>query len=154
MIQALLNPDDDPWVWAVGRFMLNMGVVEGATRLLVAEITGSDQEAIFSDDLASRIRYLRKRFPRDTAERHAHATNVFTVALRLCGFRNIVAHSPLILSKQEDGTVDIHGIISVSPKVPKNSGVIISLTELTGRIEESARVAQELLNMRGVFPAA
>lgn len=154
MIQALLNPNDEPWVWAVGRFMLNMGVVEQATRLLVAEITGSDQEAIFSDDLASRIRYLRKRFPRDAAERHADATNVFAVALRLCGFRNIVAHSPLIMTKREDGTVDIHGIVSVTPKDPNNSGVIISLEELTGRIEESAKVAQELLNMRGAFPAA
>ncbi|WP_128513801.1 hypothetical protein [Tabrizicola thermarum] len=151
MIQALLNPDDDPWVWAVGRFIMNMGVVESATRLLIVEITGSDQDAIFSGDLAARIGYLRKRYPRNAAERHAQATKVFAVALKLCGFRNIIAHCPLVMTKREDGSFDIHGIISFTPKDHTKAGEIISLDELTRRIDESAKIAQELLKMQGVF---
>lgn len=154
MIQPLLNPDDDPWVWAVGRFMMNMGVVESATRLLVVEITGSDQDAIFSDDLAARIGYVRKRYPRAVAERHGQAMKVFAVALKLCSFRNIIAHCPLVMTKREDGTFDIHGILSFTPKDQTKAGEIISLEELTGRIDESAKVAQALLNMQGVFAAA
>jgi hypothetical protein len=47
-----------------GRYILNMGAVEMATRLIVARITGIDQDPMFSQKLARRLQYIRARFPR------------------------------------------------------------------------------------------
>ncbi len=82
----------------VGRYMLNMGVVEGGTRLLVAQVLGTDQNPIFKDTLVARIGFVRKKFPQGDTARHKWAMNAFDVAERHAGFRNIVAHSPLMIS--------------------------------------------------------
>jgi hypothetical protein len=63
MFTRLSNADDDEWVTLVGRYILNMGALEMATRLIIARIEGTDAVAIFSDDLSARIGFVRKRFP-------------------------------------------------------------------------------------------
>ena len=147
MIKPLFNPQDDPWVWAVGRYMLNMGAVEATTRMLVIQISGSDSSPVFSDELSSRLRYIRKRFPREPRDRHAWAMNIFTVTAKHAGFRNIIAHSPLMFSANQDGTLHINGIMNFTHKDSKNFGQIISLEELTGRVDESAAIAKNLMDM-------
>ena len=62
MIKPLFNIQDDEWVAMTGRYILNMGALEMATRLLIARITGGDKHPVFSDDLAARLGFLRKRF--------------------------------------------------------------------------------------------
>jgi hypothetical protein len=42
MIKPLFNAQDDEWVVMVGRYMLNMGALEMATRLIIARIEGTD----------------------------------------------------------------------------------------------------------------
>ncbi len=151
MIAPLFNPQDDAWVWLVGRYMLNMGAVEAATRVLVVHISGSDRNPVFADELASRLGFIRARFPRSPVDRHAWAMNVLTVALKLTGFRNIIAHSPLAISNNQDGTLHIHGILGFTAKDAKNVGQLISLEELTGRVDESAAVAKQLMDMQSDF---
>jgi hypothetical protein len=70
MIKPLFDADDDEWVVMVGRYVLNMGALEMATRLIIAHIEGTDTTPIFSDDLSTRIGFIRKRFPREDAARH------------------------------------------------------------------------------------
>lgn len=57
----------------VGHYILNMGAMEMATRLLIARIYGTDRTAIFNDDLAARIGSLRKSFPRGDRARLSRA---------------------------------------------------------------------------------
>jgi hypothetical protein len=94
MIQPLFDQQDDDWVWMVGRYTLNMGEVEAATRLIVVQIADTDAAPIFADGLSARIGFIRKRFPREPAPRHERVMNTLEVAAKRARFRNIVAHSP------------------------------------------------------------
>jgi hypothetical protein len=152
MIKPLFGAQDDDWVTMVGRYILNMGAFEMATRLLIVRITGGDNDPIFTHDLAARIGFIRKRFPRDDKAKHAWTMKVFDVALKHTGFRNVVAHSPLAISGQPDGTYKIQGILNVTPKSNDTIAQLVSLEELKGRVNESAAIAKGLLEMQKDFP--
>jgi hypothetical protein len=77
--------------------------------------------------------------------------NVLTVAAKHTGFRNIVAHSPLAISANQDGTFHIQGIMTFTPKDPKNIGQLVLLEELKGRVDESAMLARQLMEMQSDF---
>ena len=79
--------------------------------------------------------------------------NVFAVALKHTTFRNAVAHSPLAISSQSDGSFKIDGILNITPEDPANVGNLISLEELKGRVNESAAVARDLLDMQDDYVA-
>jgi len=153
MITPLFNANDDQWVVLVGRYILNMGALEMATRIIIARIEGTDNAPIFGDDLAARIGFVRSRFPRHDTARHKWAMNAFDVAVKHTGFRNIVAHSPLVITGNADGTYHIHGIMNITPKSGDTIAQLISLEELTGRVNESAAVARQLLEMQADFEA-
>jgi hypothetical protein len=44
MFTRLSNADDDEWVTLVGRYILNMGALEMATRLIIARIAYSAED--------------------------------------------------------------------------------------------------------------
>lgn len=153
MIKTLFNAQDDEWVTMTGRYILNMGALEFATRAVIAIISGGDKHPIFSDDLAARLGFLRARFLKTDRVRHSWAMNVFTVANRHLGFRNIMAHSPLVISGRSDGTFEVQGILGLTPKDPDNVGHIVSLQELRGRVTESAAVSRAVLEMQVDYAA-
>ena len=68
------------------------------------------------------------------------------------GFRNIVAHSPLAISAQPDGSYLIQGIFNATPQVAVADAELVSLPELKGRVDESAALARQLLEMQDDFP--
>jgi hypothetical protein len=144
---------DAEWVIMVGRYMLNMGVAELATKNLIARLSASDAQLLENTDLplASRIGFLKKRFPRTDASRHQWAMNVFDIAEKHAGFRNSIAHSGLALSESE-GELHIHGILDIPKNAYREGGAtLISLTELKRRVTESALVANDLLDMQNDF---
>lgn len=147
-IQPIVNPNDEEWVQLVGRYVLNMGAVEATSRLLIAIHEGDDRSLVMSADLESRIGFLRGRFPRDPSDRHSWAMNVFAVTGRHIGFRNIVAHSPLMITGHEDGSHHIQGILNLTPREEKQAGELVGLEELRGRVNESARLGELLLQMQ------
>lgn len=154
LIRPLFNAQDDEWVVMVGRYMLNMGAVEMATRLIITCITATDQAGIFSETLTARLGYIRKRFPRTDKVLHERAMNTLRVAERHAGFRNAVAHSPIAISGHADGTFKIHGIMNVTPASKSTIFELVSLDELKGRVNESAAVAREMLEMQSAFSHA
>jgi hypothetical protein len=119
MLKPLFNAQDDEWVVKVGRYMLNMGVIEAASRLLIVGILHTEIAPIFKDELTARIGFIRKKFPRENNARHQWAMNVLKVANKLAGFRNIVAHSPLVITGHADGTFRIQGIMNLTPTFEK-----------------------------------
>jgi hypothetical protein len=151
MVTPLFSAQDDEWVVMVGRYILNMGALEMATRLVIGRIDGTDQTPIFSSDLAARLGYIRKRYPRTDNVMHERAMKIFEVAERHTGFRNIIAHSPIVISGEADGTLTIIGIMNVTPKSSTKLGEIVSLEELKGRVDESAAVARDVLAMAMLF---
>lgn len=153
-IPPLINPEDEEWVRLVGRYILNMGAVEASTRVLVAIYEKSDRVPTMSADLPSRLGFLRSRFPRAPIERHSWAMNVFAMASKHVGFRNIVAHSPLIITGHEDGSKHIQGILNLTPNDDRQAGELVGLTELRGRVDESANLGNQLLQMQGDYKNA
>lgn len=152
MIKPLFGAQDDEWVTMVGRYMLNMGGLEMATRLIIARLTGGDKEPIFSDDLAARIGYLRKRYPRADQNKHSQAMKVFEVALKHTTFRNAVAHSPIAVTEAADGTFTIQGILELTPNDKNKVAELISLEELKGRVTESSTITRQVLEMQADYP--
>ncbi|TXC66470.1 hypothetical protein FSC37_13350 [Piscinibacter aquaticus] len=116
MLQPLFNADDNEWVVLVGRYVLNMGSVEATTGLLISMHEGTDQAPSMNADLPSRLGFLRARFPRTSSDRHSWAMNVFAVASKHVGFRNIVAHSPLMITGHKDGSHRIQGILNLAKR--------------------------------------
>ena len=153
MIKPLFDADDAEWVTMVGRYMLNMGAVEFATRLLIARIHGTDQVLIFSDDLAPRVAFLKSRFPREDLTRHSWAMNVLEVATKHTTFRNTVAHCSIVLGEDAQGTRRVVGLLDTRPKDKRLVAEIISIDELKGRVDESAKVARDILAMQADFGA-
>ena len=154
MIKQLLNPsDDNEWVIMVGRYILNMGSIEMTTRQLISMIEGKTNSPVMSEGLASRIGFIRKRFPRTDQSRHSWAMNVFAVASKHVGFRNAVAHSGVVYTSGSDGITHLQGILNLTPEDPNDFGQLISLEELKGRVTEAAKVAMDFLGMQGDFSA-
>ena len=77
--------------------------------------------------------------------------NVFAVANKHVGFRNIVAHSPLIITGHEDGSKHIQGILNLTPNDDKKAGELVSLIELRWTCDESANMGNQLLQMQGDY---
>ena len=148
MLKPLFNPNDDQWVMMVGRYMLNMGAMEAAARQLIVLINETDSIPIFNDSLAPKIGYLKKRFPRDDLPKHKTAMNTFNVAAKHVKFRNIIAHNPLAFREGLDRSLDIQGIMNMAPDDKKILYELISLEELSGRVNESAIVVRQLLEMQ------
>ena len=147
MLKPLFGADDGEWVTKIGRFMLNMGAIEATTILLVAQIERKNRSRTENDDLKSRIGFIRSRFPNEELQRHKWAMNIFGVALKISAFRDAIAHSPLVLGgSSKDDLRAILGILDLK------AGELISLEEINGRVDESASVAQGLLEMQADFP--
>lgn len=157
MIEPLFNATDDEWVLMVGKYIINMGGVEASTRVLISIAERSGNSPVMNSDLPSRLGYLRRRFPREPKEQHSRAMKVFDIAGKHVGFRNIVAHSPIIITGHADGSRHVHGILNITPNDPHKAGELVGLAELRGRVDESAALSRDLLNMQDVFrnaPAA
>ncbi|PTQ77124.1 hypothetical protein C8R26_11044 [Nitrosomonas oligotropha] len=153
MIEPLFNPTDDEWISMVGKYILNMGSIEFATRILISIVDADPKSKNMNGDLPARLGYLRRKFPREPKEVHSKAMLVFDVALKHVGFRNIVAHSPIVISGHADGSKHIQGILNLNPRDPNNDG-IIGLPELRGRVDESSSIGRDLLQMQKVFSPA
>jgi hypothetical protein len=152
-LSSLTNPEDQEWVQLVGRYILNMGAIEATTRVLIAWHERNESAQTMNADLPSRLGYLRSRFPRRPAERHSWAIRTFAVASKHVGFRNAVAHSPLVITDHEDGSTRIQGIFNLTPSDEKKVGEFIGIEELRGRVDESAQLGKLLLEMQADFKA-
>lgn len=154
MIQPIFDSVDEPWVIMTGRYILNLGAVEAATRLLIEKITCDESSKKLNADLLSRIDFIRKKFPRENLSRHQWAMNVFNVAERQNGFRNIIAHSPIAISKSPGETIHILGILNLKPSDTTKDAELVSFEELKVRVNESAVLARDLLAMQVDFDGA
>ena len=154
MIRFTLSADDDAWVQLIGKYMLNMGSVELMTRNIIYNMHGTDNVPVYSDTLAARMGYLRARFPREPQSRHQWAMRVFGVADKHLTFRNSVAHSSVVLHGDDAGPQRVVGLLDLTPRDPTNIGQIISIEELTGRVNESSAIARDLVTMQQDYTRA
>jgi hypothetical protein len=139
MVQALLNPDDDEWVNLVGRYILNMAVLEMASREWIATTQGESHH-MMHQPLAKRIEFMSARFPPSDSA----ITTIFECAQRHTVFRNTVAHSPLAITGHADGSFHIQGLLDI-PK--RGQPALVTIAELKGRVDEIAALANAFLKM-------
>jgi hypothetical protein len=128
--------------------MLNMGVIEMVTRAIIARMIGNDSDPIFVAGLDARLRFIKKRFPRTNLIEHKRAMKNFNVALKLIGFQNSVAHSGLILHSSDHSPPQKLGLFNITVRSKKNFAEIISIEEMNGRVEESAKLGGIMLLMQ------
>lgn len=145
MLKPMYGVNDEEWVLAIGRFMLNMGAIEAASILVGEIIEGSTWAQRPRKDLVSRLGWIRKNFPQTDRERHQQAMSTLRIAQKMSAFRDAIAHSPLGCGLAPDGTKQIHGILDIG----RNE--LITLAELKARIDESALLASQLLEMQRDF---
>jgi hypothetical protein len=151
LIQPLFGADDAEWVAGVGRYILNMGAMEFATRLLIGFICTNIEAPILFSSLSTRLAFLKKRFPRSNESRYGTAMRTFDTSERHCAFRNIVAHSALQIGARADGTQLILGILNIQKSNGLVASELITLEELRGRVTESSLAAKHLLDMQDAF---
>jgi hypothetical protein len=63
MIKPLFGAQDDEWVVIVGRYVLNMGALEMATRLLIERIKNKDTEPRFATACPAVSDFFVRDFP-------------------------------------------------------------------------------------------
>src|SRR4051812_7252939 len=101
-VRPLLNSNDHKeWAFMIGSYMLNLGSIENTTRELIFRIAGEGSE-VASCELGDRIGFIRKGFPREPRPRHKLAMTTLTLAKKQQEFRNIVAHSAVMLFARPD----------------------------------------------------
>ncbi len=152
MIKPAFNSDDDEWVRLIGRYILNMGAVELASRLIITHIHNTDKIPIFNEDLDARIKYIRARYPTNDQAKHSAAMKLFSVIERHIGFRNIIAHSSVVLSGDEKGPKAVIGILNTKPRQKELQAEIVRLDEIRGRVNESAALATKLFEIINDYP--
>jgi hypothetical protein len=148
----LINPaSNDEWIQFIGKYMINMGAIEATSRIIIGRLNGTDQVKIFSADLAARLQYLRARYPNDDKEKHKRAMNLFDVLSKHVIYRNIVAHSSVVYEDGPGGEKVIVGLLNFKPSDKKDIAEVISIDEMKGRVDESAKLGSILLEMQNDF---
>jgi len=142
---------NNEWVQLIGKYMLNMGAIEAATRVIIGKLHSSDQVPIFKSELDARVRYLRGKFPFDDKERHEKAMLFFDALLKHVKFRNIIAHSGVTYVDGPDEDKIVNGLLNFLPNDSNSIAEYISLEELKGRVNESARLGATLLDYQSLF---
>ena len=152
-MQHLLNPpQSDEWIQLIGKYLINMGALETLTRVIIARLNRTDRVKIYSDDLSSRAKYLRSRYPNLDAIKHKKAMNIFNILEKHIGFRNIVAHSG-ILYGDEPGKDEkiLVGLLNLKPRNINNIAEAITIEEMRERVNESAQLGKLLCDIQDDF---
>ena len=139
---------DDEWVTLVGRYILNMGVVDTATKLVIVSIDGNDKGKILNAELSDRLSYIRWRLPRKDRTRHEASMKALSVAEENIGFRDMLAHSPISITSKPDGTIKVQGIVNVDPSDKSTLYELVSLAKLRAKVDESAMLVGHFLAMQ------
>ena len=144
-------PSDDEWISSIGKYMLNLGAIESITRVLIADLNGTDQVPVYSAALAKRLDYLKIRYSNSDTEKYKKVMELFEIAQRHIKYRNIVAHSGIFYVDLPDGTKGMAGLVNFMPEDKNNIAEIISLEEMKGRVNESSNLASKLLELQNDF---
>lgn len=153
ILKPIINsPNDENWIQYIGKYMINMGAIETTTRVIIAKLHSTDQVAIFHADLEPRIRYLSSRYVNSDNIKHKRAMNFFRALRKHVGFRNAVAHSGLLYKDGLNNTKEMAGLVNFKPSDKKTSVAdIISIEEMKGRVDESAKLGAMLLEFQNDF---
>lgn len=152
MINVAINPRNDEWVKAVGRYILNMGVVEELTRVIIMRMTGKKEDQIINGDLSIRIRFIRGHYPRSDHSSHQEACRILDFAVAETSFRNIVAHSPVMYDGDPHSSESqIGGILNVMPRDKTREAELVSLAELQEHVGGAVALANDLNKMMDTF---
>jgi hypothetical protein len=156
-----LNPaGSEPWVIAIGRFILNFGAVEAQTYFWLLQLRDVTElpEADTAAPFAPRARAIKQLvaltgFAPQDIER---ADELWDIAVEHARFRNRVAHNPIFFgwhSPDESGPPDFMTVVDLGHGLrPDYTGdASISLTTLNAQVDAVAQLARGLYELYRLF---
>ena len=147
------HPETQPFVEAVGKLIQNLGMIELQTYDWIAGLQKDDlivqlaQWAKFRD----RVDSVKKRVQRLTIitdEEKTEITDLWSSVLPHSEVRNLVAHSCVVMSFPNDDPGQpafVKGIMNLRPRDKTREAELISVEEINGSVNASARIAAALL---------
>lgn len=149
-----LNPKHtDPWVIAIGKFMVNFGGIEWTTFLWIDRLSNDPllKELTLEMPLARRIGVIRRLLEsREPGKKLLNeARSAWGKAEKLAQLRNDIAHNPIVFGwhgPEEKRTPDFIGSLNFR-KVKSGAHTTTPLLEfsaLNRGIDEAAAIAQKL----------
>lgn len=154
-----INPKGtDPWIWAIGKIMINFGAVEALSYVLIDKLTRDPllHDLALDMPFKKRISVIedmieREDIPEDLKQ---EANGAWQRASKMADFRNQIAHNPLVFGwhgQERDAPPDFIGV----PHLKKMKGQmqrIVPLADIeqlnasVNAIVEVARNLEEILN--------
>jgi hypothetical protein len=149
-----LNPKHtEPWVAAIGKFMVNFGGVESATLLWIDHLSDDLilKELAIEMPLARRIELIRKLLERRNLPKKLlnESKSAWGKAEKLSRIRNEIAHNPVIFGwhgEEAQRPPDFIGSLNfrrLKPGAPRVSP-LLEFTALNRSVDEVAHLAGKL----------
>jgi len=147
-----LNPKHtDPWITAIGKFMVNFGGIEWVTFLWIDRLTDDRvlKDLTLEMPLARRIEVIRRLLgSRELTKKLLNeARSVWGKAEKLAHFRNDIAHSPIIFGwhgPEENRPPDFIGSLNFRKANKPEATPLVEFKALNRAIDDAAAIAQKL----------
>lgn len=151
------HPETQPFVEAVGKLIQNMGMIELQTYDWIAGLQKDDLivQLAHRSKFRDRVDIVKKMVQRLTIitdEEKTKIVDLWSSVLPHSEIRNLVAHSCVMMGFPNDDPNQpafVKGIMNLRPRDKTREAELISVEEINGSVNASARIAAALLEESG-----
>jgi hypothetical protein len=151
------HPETHPFVEAVGKLIQNMGMIELQTYDWIAGLQKDELivQLAHRSKFRDRVDIVKKMVQRLTIitdEEKTKIVDLWSSVLPLSEIRNLVAHSCVMMGFPNDDPAQpafVKGIMNLRPRDKTREAELISVEEINGSVNASARIAAALLEASG-----
>lgn len=151
------HPETQPFVEAVGKLIQNMGMIELQTYDWIAGLQKDDLivQLAHRSKFRDRVDIVKKMVQRLTIitdEEKTKIVDLWSSVLPHSEVRNLVAHSCVMMGFPNDDPNQpafVKGIMNLRPRDKTREAELISVEEINGSVNASARIAAALLEESG-----
>lgn len=147
------HPETLPFVEAVGKLIQNFGMIEWQTYEWISALQTDPMvlEMAHRSKLRDRIEVIKKMIPRSkslSSEAKNEMMELWASVIPHAEVRNIVAHNGVVMGfPNDDSTLaaTVKGVINFKPRDKSREAELISLEEINGSVNATARIGSALL---------
>ena len=151
------HPETQPFVEAVGKLIQNIGMLELQTYDWIASLQTDEMVVQLARrskfrDRVDIVKKMVQRLTIITNEEKANIVELWSFVLPHSEIRNLVAHSCVMMGFPNDDPSQpsfVKGIMNLRPRDKSREAELISVEEINGSVNASARIAASLLEASG-----
>lgn len=149
-----------PWLEPLGKLVLNFGAIELQTYLWLGDLSSDGNLPYQAIEWSFKHRVEKiSALVAETIKSHTLKSQCMTAwdqALEIAKIRNAIVHNPIVFgwsSGSEVGPPDIIGVPDVGHlgAKPRVSQPVASLAEINARVNETAKLASQLFELRAKY---